>query len=484
MLSLEDAAERYRNTFHNFKLICIAPAALPVYLVTADVLVGDKRPIPTIAEFILRAIKVGFSLESEIADFLGLEPASLCAVAREMEEERFLYRDGDNRLLILNRGEQVLAEMGEWITYEQTVSFIFDGIMRRPIVLQGADLVRPHELQVESTIEIGAIPNRKPIESELRLYELVAVLKSQRSELGDHFNILGIKRIVRATRMCRVVAGLLFRLTKGDELRIGFVADGDRAEDIERAFTEKGGLTKQAIIAGAGDHALESRLKRQLGAYIKNLAQTIRIEDLQSQVARARLGLHLAESNREANPGQDAGARLKAASDTLAEAEKALFANDARPAAPYELARLVESAMENSIKRLMISSNHLSRSIVDASWLKSVERAIDRGVDVTIVLIERRPSDLRGQNPRFDPYAELEKLRKRSKGKLRVLQGNKSEFFFVICDYKFALIVNSPFLSFRDKRRVFRPFAGMVLQTAVLVEAFASSISDKVKDFS
>jgi hypothetical protein len=480
MLSLDVAAEQNRNQFHNFRLVCVAPVALPVYLVTADVLIGDKRPIPSIAEFALRAIKVGFSKKSEIANYLGLEPSSLDGVAKKMEEERFIYCDSESRLAILDRGEQVLAEMGEWVTDEQTVSFVFDGILRKPIILHGADLVRPHDLQTDSTVEIQAIPNRKPVESELRLYELAAVLRNQRLELGDNFNILAIKRIVRSTRMCRIVSGLLFRLSKGDELRISFIADGDRAEDIERAFTEKGGLTKQAIIAGAADHALDSRLKRYLEQRVKNLPRATLIEDLQSRVAQARFGVHLAESNKEANPGQTEDARLMAALDELSAAEKAILSHDIRPAAPYEVARLMENAIETCNKRLIVSSNRLSKSIVDAIWIRSIEGAINRGADVTIYITERNlvgPNGPHAQQLNFNPYAELEKLRLRSKGKLRVLTGEKTEFDFIICDLKFALIANTPFLAFRDTHRIFRPFAGMVLQKAALVEAFASSLS-------
>lgn len=477
MLSLEDAAERSRNQFHNFKLVSVAPVALPVYLVTADVLIGDKRPIPTIAEFTLRTIKAGFSVESEIANFLGLEPTSLDNVVRKMEEERFAYRDSAGHLFILDRGEQVLAEMGEWVTDELTVSFVFDGILRKPIFLHGADLVRPQDLQIDSTIEIQSIPNRKPLESEFRVHELAAALKSQRSELGEHFNILAIKRIVRATRMCRVVAGMLFRLSKGDELRISFIADGDRVEDIERAFTEKGGLTKQSIIAGAVDHALDSRLKRYLEQRVKILPKASHIEDIQSRIAQSRLGVHLAQSNIEANPGPKENARLAAAFEELTDAENELFAYDIRPVAPYEIARLIENAIEKCNERLVISTNRLSRSIVDALWVRSIEKAIDRGVDVTIFLTERKTPELSEQNRRFNPYAEVEKLRLRSKGKLRVLQGEKFEFFFAICDYKFALIANTPFLAFRDKHRVFRPLAGMVLQKPALVEAFFGSVT-------
>lgn len=477
MLSLEDAAEQHRNQFHNFRLVSVAPVALPIYLVTADVLIGDKRPIPSIAEFALRALKVGFSKKSEIAAYLGLELSSLDGVAKKMEEERFIYCDSESHLSILDRGEQVLAEMGEWVTEEQTVSFVFDGILRKPIILHGADLVRPYDLQTDSTIEVQAIPNRKPVESELRLYELASVLKNQRLELGDHFNILAIKRVVRATRMCRIVSGLLFRLSKGDELRISFIADGDRVEDIERAFTEKGGLTKQAIIAGAGDHALDSRLKRYLEQRVKNLPKTTLVENLQSRVAQARFGVHLAESNREANPGQNENARLTAALDELSAAEKALFSHDIRPPAPYEVARLIENAIEKCNKRLIISSNRLSKSIVDASWIRSIESAISRGAEVTIYLTERNQVGPREQQLHFNPYAEVEKLRQRSKGKLRILQGEKTEFFFLICDLRFALIANTPFLAFRDTHRVFRPFAGVVLQKAALVEAFASSLS-------
>src|SRR5687768_16671545 len=110
----EDVAEQFRDAYPNAKLLSIAPVALPLYLVTADVLVGAKRNIPSITEFILRGERAGLTSEMDVAGFLGLNQRLVTRTTIELSDNGFVGRNASGQIHSTDRGTALLREMSQW----------------------------------------------------------------------------------------------------------------------------------------------------------------------------------------------------------------------------------------------------------------------------------------------------------------------------------------------------------------------------------
>ena len=184
---------------------------------------------------------------------------------------------------------------------------------------------------------------------------------------------------------------------------------------------------------------------------------------IKQQAAVARLDRTLADDTDKV-PLIDA---VATAQDNLAVAEGELRAFPARPVAPFEIPGLLDRALDETSRLLMISSHTLNKSVASVEFVKRLEVVLERGARVVISVTE-------GTLP--DGLAiDLEKLRARFP-RLQLLSGGRDKWYHLVCDSALALVTNRPFLSNLEKVRTFHHVVGYLLQRTDLVEAFVDRV--------
>jgi hypothetical protein len=476
---IDEIAERFHRR-KEFDLVDFAEVALPMYLLTLDLLTLSRRPLAPIKEFVLRTVAAGLADKRDICGVLGLDPLVVEATINQLASDHFVDQSfPDARVSLLARGHQAIAEGREVTPEEETLTIVYDGLLRKPIWLAGEQLYRPNEIQVQRMVEIRPYPALAPEQEDLDLVEINDVLQKQyggRDDFGR--DVLCVKRIVRRVRMFRTAVGLAYKARRAQDILVSFIVDGAPDEAAEKAFAEKGGPKKMGFIKAINDSSSPARLRRHLGSEVTALLPSDEeYRQLKENVAGARLGLEIASKRLEQDQSDEQKIRFGAAEQRLTDAEAALQKHTARPLAPYERSRLFLRALSNAKTRLIISSFSISADVAGRDFLKRIERLVKQGVAVTLYLDERA---VVGPGAKANSLQTgLEKLQ-RKHGYLNISLCKKLEFFSLIQDGNVAVISNVPWLSALGKVRTFHATNSYLLQGSDVVDAYTERLKESL----
>src|SRR4051812_30182480 len=110
-MNAADVARRYANARSGASLIAYREVALPLFRVDCELLVLQRKPVPPIQEFVLRAIQAGLRDPGDIAGLLGVDhPIVLGAAAELLRSEALALAPDDegvdrsNRLQLTEKG--------------------------------------------------------------------------------------------------------------------------------------------------------------------------------------------------------------------------------------------------------------------------------------------------------------------------------------------------------------------------------------------
>jgi hypothetical protein len=138
------AARRYSEQHPGYRLAYAGEVAVPVSLLTLDVLVQKRKPLPLVDEFVLRLADYGIHKVDNMAAVLGIDaPTVSDAVAHQLSAETVEYRPdslGIRRVLLTYSGKRAVEELST-ITPERTeYQRAFDRLLWKPIPHSRHDL--------------------------------------------------------------------------------------------------------------------------------------------------------------------------------------------------------------------------------------------------------------------------------------------------------------------------------------------------------
>lgn len=206
---------------------------------------------------------------------------------------------------------------------------------------------------------------------------------ADRFELTDEMREGGMAEVFKAFD-AHADGALVFKAPRSSDLRVFFVVNGVRDEDLERRFAEAGGTARRGFVRAFSDAYLSANLRRHLGAEVTQkmidpssylVAQRtvsiakIRREGLARKAAMVAKGQLAPNEAPDAQSIADATAAEHAAVQQI---ENAL----SRPAAVYEKAEMLARALASATKRLSISSKGLAPHIVDKVFLGKARRLV------------------------------------------------------------------------------------------------------------
>jgi hypothetical protein len=428
------------------------------------------RPIPPIKEFVMKAIEAGFRDVGSVGGFLGLDELTVKATIEELEKDRYSTElDEESGSVLTERGRSVLRAARESSPQNETLVFLYDRLLLKPVRLSPDQWVAPQSVNPQQMIEIRPYPAEGPTLSDLQLPDVAHVLQQEaggRTAFGR--DILRLNRIGRRVRLYRPAVGLVYKKNRSSDIQISFVVDEVPNTALEHAFAGRGGPKRMGFIKAISESATMSELRKYIGSPVQGVKlDAEEIDRRQIAVSLARFKHQTALARAERNTSEALQDLEGAAASAVRAAEEALRAVPTRPIAPYESVEFLDTALETCRSVLIVSSRTLDRTIVDGRFMKRLTDVLKRGARVVISLTE----PIGTQAPALD----LERLRRRYP-RLDLLIGRRRQFHHLICDDRFALVCNRPFLSNLGKVRSFHHCIGFILQEPRLVQAFTERI--------
>lgn len=449
----EEVAERFAFARPGFVLVDYGLVGLPYWRTRIRASVQARKPIGPLREFVLRAADAAVARQDEISKLLGLDEGVVLVTVAELVGDGLARLGAGEAVQITEGGRAMLDDLSELVIEERELSVFFDGLLRTPVDYIG-DWAEPRDLKSEGIHEIPPSPARGPdvdaIRDHLpRIQALLARTYPRHEELED---ILAIKAVDRRERVFKRAIALVYREQQGQDSQVAFAVDGELSASHEQAFAAAGLLKKLGI--GKAGIVPARRLAEEV------LPQAV-VAQLDEDAANA-LQSELRQAQEQVSAGGEAVAvdRAKAALDAL----------PVRPIATYEHPQYLKDALEQAESRLLIISPWIRPAVVNHEFAKSLEAALDRGVDVRIGWgISQDERD----GPDADPRAlsRLETLAK-TYPNLALRRLGDTHAKVLICDRSFVIVTSFNWLSFRgDPKRTFRDEQGTLITLPEYVDA-------------
>jgi PLD-like domain len=486
-LSSEDL-RRYDNR-PGFDLVSCQEVGLPVYKITVDVLTQIRKPIPPIEEFVLKSIDAGLSSEEEVAGFLGLELSTTreAMVNLRLSEDIDLIAPDASQLQmwkLTKKGERTLREAKIIVPEERTFDINFDGLLRTPRWYGQFEksLLKPKDLRNEGILEIEPSPKHPPELSDLKIKDIDETIKKieksieRNSKNSQEQDLLALKAIERRQRFFQPSTALVYKAKDSDEIQIAFIVDDMLSNEHEAAFARSNGAKK------IRDQILNSLQKNEPLKLAKDLlgqdfiaANLIDPDTITAKVTEAKAEIEAQiEVTQEQLDRTDNEAEKNDLIQQLEQKEQQILQLQARmesmlDSVPlrwlemYEHRPLLEQALKDTQKRLMIISPWIRANSVNRWFLQQFENLLKRGVQVFIGYGLGEKDEKRSQKD-----VEAEKA-------LQKLANQYSKFFILkrlgdthakvlISDTKLAVSTSFNWLSFKGERdRTFRDERGTLV---------------------
>lgn len=419
-----------RHVLPGWTAIHSRDVALPVFRLKADVLANLEQVLPSLSEFVLRAVGAGFASPEQVSAVLGLSGDDVEAVLVELIGEHLLSltssdaeERSDELLTITHQGARLLQGGQLMRTEEVRAEFDFDGLLRRPVERRSW-LLRPREIRQHGFFEIPAIPNRSPKLLEIDAGEVSTALAV--SPGSRALQVLRVARVLRAERVYAPAMMIVYQNKKSGEVRPVFKVADLTQDDHARAFLDGGGMDRLDLGEATTDE--RERIKKEAASLLLKPIRRVR--------------------ERANDPGIGPQARLLATYDH-----------------PLKL----EEALATAKERIIIFSPWLKEAVVSEEFVGKLRNLLRNGVAVYIGwgLGEPALSDDRA-------VERLIELENEYLAIARVRYFGDSHVKALVCDERFAVVGSFNWLSFQgDPSRPFRDERSYLIQNSDLVQETA-----------
>jgi hypothetical protein len=458
------------------RLVDYGEVGLPIFRLTLEAVTMAQRSMPTIQEFAMRCLSLGETRETDIARMLGLKPDVVMGAINILISDGYVTRrpsdDASYCFDLTDAGAERLGIDRLEVPQEEMIVIDYDGVRRIPLRLTGESVVRAAELQGAGAVQIRPYPAEPPAVDELSVPDVAKVIRRRD---GEDFRrtLLALKRTVRRNNLFREAVALVFAADRSEEVQVAFAVDGKLSKAYERAFADNGGPRKMGFVRAMIESDSKKHLERLVGRTMyRSVPDPAALKAVRTDEADALLEVDVTRPaasrvSGRARASDPVVVALAAAEERLATARHGLDSFDARPLACYEQTELLDIALKEARRSLIITSAGIQSSVVNGVRLRELDLLAAAGVQIEIESFLAPQTEPRGGD-RYDPLAELSK--RQSRGALTIKKGQHREFFFLVQDDELAVVSNRPFLGEVSRRTGFLRVEGIVTRRAKIVE--------------
>ncbi len=493
--SVENVARRYAHR-PGCRFLGAEEVGITVYLMDLRIIVIDARELPPIDEFLLRAVGLSIASPDSLSNFLGLDHRTIHNRLVELRRTELIDLDPAPtnssegvKCRLTARGLDAVDSLERAELREVTLpSVVFHGFMRRPLLMDEQQLLRPRDAQDRGILKIPSIPARRPNPDEIKLNDLVDVVRRHwlKKRKGRPPELVNVRSIVGSVRTRYQLAVLLqYELLGGKRQRqFAFAVDGVLDEGYEKAFVESKGPDRLPELIN-----LEYKTTAELAAdlmrpdLIKTLGPLRDIDDLHDQLDAADKRLEAKEIVLQAEARPDTRQILREELERE-RSEKQSLEEKLRERRIFRLntsecRNLLVDSLTTAKERLVIVSAFLSSDVIDQEFLGLLEAALNRGVKVWIAYgigdKAGRDQQVRQQSPNWPRAADdLNDVRKRHKKSFKLRDLKNTHEKILIRDSDFVVSGSYNWLSFRggEGQRYRREDALRVIDPVIVREYF------------
>jgi hypothetical protein len=336
-------------------IIAMPNCIIPSTVVEIDMVVQEIKPLPLLAEFVLRLVLQGEVSIDRISKLLGLggdDSIALCAA--DLVSNGALHYDPDAGFSLTSIGQKLAIEHKEIIPTPHKAKFLFD---RSIFQLSNVDYSRRVTAKAikESGVVTLPIGTKAAITQEsIPIRHLRSVMDSAQISSGQS-NVIRIESVARKSGTFGFSAKLIiYKLRHNPEPQAAMYIDGEFSEKHDELIASRGGVKALGITIEEIDH-------------ISDLPKEIEVkrEDI-SQLESIRL----IETLGDFEPG-----------DELDIPEVPLLRN----LKVFEHRPLMLAALASAKERFFLKCPWISWRVVDREFLDLLEGCARRGVVTTIV---------------------------------------------------------------------------------------------------
>ena len=465
MIDFDAVAEQYQ-TMDGMPLIDYLPIGLPIYLLSLDTLVAEKRNLMPVEEFILKAVLAGVRSTADVVGLLGLGTEYGAKVVNSLSDDEYLSQTP--QLALRPKGVAVLSEVGERRIEEKVVSIAWNPLNQGVVKTRLATLEPGRALALERMVRLAPPSTRLPALVELPL-ELPG------NQLRDGEQLIRYLSVLRRTLRYVPAVLLLYARGKGAEPLARVAIDGV----IDGASSDA--IAKHELLPRLG---VDSLFNRRSGA----IAVDQRIKPLGvlpgngslADLLKAKSTLQLGISALERQDSAAAATKLDAKKAELVAVLQQLEQIPVRSLLPFEVPQLVDYALQKAKREILITTTLPVASRLTPMRLLLLDQALKQRVRVRILISDRPVEEewqenvgmlLRKLNDMATRHANLD---------VSFLKDTDRVVFEVRTDDVMLGVSNEPPLGIRSREPLARAFCGYQLSGSKPVLAYANNyLSDQ-----
>jgi hypothetical protein len=493
---------RYDNR-PGFDLVSCKEVGLPVYKITVQALTQLRKPIPPIEEYVLKAINVGLSSEEDIGGFLGLEPPIIrdALINLRMSEYIDLIAPDDSLMQVWNltkKGEGTLRNAKIIVPEKRIFDINFDGLLRYPRWyghLESRFLLKAKDLRDNDIIEIEPSPKKPPELSDLKREDVDAIIRkiegASKAKVKQVRDLLALKAIERRQRFFQPALILIYKAKDSDDVQVAFAIDAVLSNEHEDAFARAKGVKKLRLLEALRESTPQKLATEVLGPEFVDRAPLQQVEAIKEEVSAAQAQIEITRNTLERTEDKKEKLILEQQlQEAQQQIEKLQVKLDSLLAAVpmrwlemYEHRPLLEQAIQDSQKRLMIISPWIRANVVNKQFIEQLEKLLKRDVQLLIGYGLGKDEDDKKYPSDIQAEKNLKKLANQYKDNFILKRLGDTHAKILVSDAKFAVTTSFNWLSFKgDRDRTFRDERGTLVSDLQKIDELFDSYRSRFKD--
>ena len=373
----EELAERYADFKPGFRLLAVEEAAIPVFSVTASVLLQQRKPIAPINEYVLRCIDQGIREPQQISDFLGLETENLEKSITKLWQSDLIEVsniDGIKNLRLTSEGNASLNELAELVPVAQDIWFTFNRLNWKAVPVSTNKLIDQKSVENGDYVKVKPLKKDRPGVVDFPTKELnQAVKASMGIEMSD-VDILVVKKVEQIDTKYQFCYLLVYESTNRGDHVVEVVVEGRINEEMGTAIDNLGGTAFLGMKFETPAIEVKGEIEFINSAISKINKPIVSLEDVTA------LRRKLAEPV-ESSPAIVSADSQKNPQKTISQglSELAIRFIDTVEHRPF-----LDQAIAEARERLLITSPWVRNQVVRDDLMRSLYSAANRGVKIHI----------------------------------------------------------------------------------------------------
>lgn len=347
-------ALRFQGGRPGWDLVAIVDAAIPVTLVTADVLAQDRKKLPPLDEFVLRFLAADVTTTDELTGFLGLPEAIVAeAVAGQFSSDNVAYRFHPVRgktLELTSRGRLTARELASVSPVNVELPLIFDRLLWRIRPYDDSQTLSRSDAQRDNILVLPELRQQKVASTDISASEINAILRSDGATEREVLVVKSVRQ--RPAKRLMAAKVMVYADVAREEVQLAVVVDDELSQDHEMALLSLGGAARLGIKA---EHA---EPRPVLAAELERVR--VPLTEVTRQQAEALSGVHIGE------------------------AVSPVEGTEVRGIGVFEHPALLDEALTQASRRILVVSPWIRRNVVNTTFLGKLEQRLRRNVKVHI----------------------------------------------------------------------------------------------------